>query len=64
MKLIKIKDVINLTSLSRATIYRLIADGQFPKQVNLSTRTVAWQLSEIEAWIEEKCLMRDIDVWS
>ncbi len=64
MKLIKLKDVINLTSLSRASIYRLITQGTFPKQVNLSIRTVAWRESEIEAWIAEKLEQRDQELVS
>ncbi|MCL1077047.1 AlpA family transcriptional regulator [Parashewanella spongiae] len=59
MKLIKLKDVMNLTSLSRATIYRFMAQQQFPKQVVLSARSVVWRESEIIEWIEEKCAERD-----
>jgi len=40
-KLIKLPVVIEITTLSRASIYRLIADGEFPKQVKLSTRACA-----------------------
>ena len=62
MKFIKLKDVMNLTSLSRATIYRYIAQQQFPKQVVLSARAVVWRESEIIEWIEEKTAQRDVDV--
>jgi len=50
--LIKIKTVIELTGLSRATVYRKMEDGTFPKSVKLSTRAIAWHKSDIEAWIE------------
>lgn len=53
-QLIKRKEVEKLTALSTATIYRLIAEGQFPRQISVSKRSVAWNLSEINDWIEQK----------
>ena len=52
MELIKIKDVVLMTSLSRATIYRLISQGKFPKQIHLSERATAWLRSEVMEWIK------------
>ena len=39
--------------LSRTAIYRLIAEGQFPRQVCIGPRTVAWCQDDLEAWIEQ-----------
>jgi prophage regulatory protein len=52
MELMKLADVINETRLSRATIYRLIAKGKFPKQIRLSERATAWLRSEVAEWIK------------
>ena len=54
MRLIKIKEVIKMTSLSRATIYKYMADGGFPKPVSLGAKAVAWVEDEVENWIVEK----------
>ncbi|MGL6587440.1 helix-turn-helix transcriptional regulator [Aeromonas sp. FDAARGOS 1407] len=54
MKLIKLKDVTEMTTLSKATIYRLIKQGAFPPQISLGPRAVAWRLSDIVAWIEQR----------
>ena len=54
MRLIKIKEVIKMTSLSRATIYKYMADDSFPKPVSLGTKAVAWVEYEVENWIVEK----------
>ncbi|WP_028244059.1 helix-turn-helix transcriptional regulator [Denitrificimonas caeni] len=62
MKLLKIKDVSALTSLARATIYKYIKEGVFPKQVNLGTNCVAWVESEVLEWIEEKIAQRDLQL--
>lgn len=41
------------TGLSRSTIYRRIAEGSFPKAIQLgSSRSVGWLESDIEKWIE------------
>ena len=52
--LIKLPDVMKLTTLSRASVYRLIQDNVFPKPIKLSTRSVAWVVSDIEDWIQSK----------
>lgn len=49
-------DVELLTGLSRATIYRRIASGEFPKQAQLSNSearnaAVGFLLGEVRAWI-------------
>ncbi|WP_223953842.1 helix-turn-helix transcriptional regulator [Aeromonas caviae] len=49
MKLIKLKDVTEMTTLSKATIYRLIKQGSFPRQISLGPRAVAWRLSDVIA---------------
>jgi len=56
-KLIKLPTVLQMTSLSRATIYRLIADGKFPKQIKLSTRACAWVEKDVKNWIDD-CIHR------
>jgi prophage regulatory protein len=59
LKLMKISQVMNLTALSRSTIYQLMAEAKFPKQVVLSVRSVAWVASEVEDWIMGKIEIRD-----
>jgi len=58
-KLIRIKTVIEITTLSVPTIYRLMAKGQFPKQIKLSERSSAWFTDEIYTWLEIKKNTRD-----
>lgn len=58
MKLIKIEEVVEMTTLSKATIYRLMKKGEFPCAVHLGAKAVAWMLSEIIEWIELKASAR------
>jgi len=53
-QIIKLPKVVKLSSLSSASIYRLIKKGEFPKQIKLSERSSGWLLSEVEQWLEEK----------
>lgn len=60
MKLLRIKDVSALTSLARATIYKYMSEGIFPKQVSLGANCVAWVESEVLEWVEAKIALRDL----
>lgn len=50
-RFLRIGKVLDRTGFSRATLYRKIADGSFPKQVKISERCAAWRESEVNAWI-------------
>lgn len=47
---LRFPDVVKATGLSRATIYRRIDAGDFPKPGKLTERSVGWRASVIEAW--------------
>ena len=51
--LLTIKDVCEVTRLSRATIYRRIWDGHFPSPKRIGSRTVRWPLSSVRAWLRD-----------
>ena len=38
----RVGEVSELTGLSIATIYRLMAEDKFPRPINISERSVAW----------------------
>ncbi|MGU7852981.1 helix-turn-helix transcriptional regulator [Burkholderia orbicola] len=52
--------VEKMTSLSKTQIYALMQAGMFPRQINLSARSVAWILAEITQWINDRKRDRDI----
>ncbi len=39
-------------------IYRLIQQGEFPKQVRIGANRVGWLESEITAWLSERVAAR------
>jgi len=44
------KTVEQLSGLSRATIYRLIKLGKFPRPLSIGTGSVRWRQSDVIAW--------------
>jgi len=48
--LIPRKTVEKLSGLSRATIYRLIKAGKFPRPLSIGTGSVRWRQSEVIVW--------------
>jgi prophage regulatory protein len=42
------------TTLSRASIYRMISEGKFPKQHQISDRRSVWLKSDIEKWMQKQ----------
>ena len=55
MRFLKLKEVMQKTTLSRSAIYRKMDEGNFPKTVSLGDRAVAWIESEVEDWMRD-CL--------
>ncbi len=51
---IRLNVVQEITSLSKSTIYRLISEGDFPKQIQIGKRAVVWVRSDINDWINQK----------
>jgi len=54
-RVIRLGEVEYRTGLARSTIYRRIAEGEFPKPIPLgSCRIVGWLESEIDNWLDQK----------
>jgi len=51
---LRCREVVRRTGLSRATIYRLMARGEFPQQHRLSSGRVGWSEEEIERWLRSR----------
>jgi prophage regulatory protein len=49
---LRIGTVVRMTGLGRSTIYRLMAEDQFPHPVKLTPRVAAWRRTDLERWGE------------
>ncbi len=53
-RLLPMREVSRVTSLSKATILREIARQKFPRAIELTRGRVAWRSSEIARWLAER----------
>lgn len=53
-RILRRPDVENATGLSRSTIYAMIAEGAFPKPIQLGKRAVGWREADITGWITDR----------
>ena len=51
LRMMRLDEVLNLTGLSRATLYRKIAAGTFPPQHKLAERCCGWRAGEVDLWL-------------
>jgi prophage regulatory protein len=51
LAILRIKQVLAQTGISRASIYRGIQAGTFPSHIPLGGRIVGWRRAEIDAWL-------------
>ncbi|EDW2284004.1 TPA: AlpA family transcriptional regulator [Salmonella enterica] len=59
-RLLRMSEVISLTGLPKSTIYLKIKNKEFPNQVPIGTRSVAWVEEEINDWIEKNIQNRKV----
>jgi prophage regulatory protein len=50
-RILRIKTVLERTGLSRATMYRKMEKGTFPRNFKISERCAGWRESAVNAWL-------------
>ncbi|MDF9301872.1 AlpA family phage regulatory protein [Tritonibacter mobilis] len=53
-RILRCKDVMALTGLSRSTLYAMMSEGKFPPSVKLSKRAVGWRAAVVQAWLDAR----------
>lgn len=60
LRILRIKQLVERTNLSRATLYVLMAsDPTFPKKIKLTARSIGFLESEVDAWITARAELRN-----
>jgi len=57
-RILRLNTVLDRTGLSRATLYRKIQDGTFPRQVRIATRCAGWRESAVNEWMRNPMYYR------
>ena len=52
-QLLRISDVVSLTTLSKSSIKLWVATGRFPRPITISKTLNVWRMGEIRRWISE-----------
>lgn len=47
----RMDELPHVVGLSRATIYRLVKRGAFPKPVGLTGTAVGWRATDLQEWL-------------
>jgi prophage regulatory protein len=53
-RLLRINDVVKLTTLSKSCIHLWVAQGRFPAPITLSPTVKVWRLNHLVQWIENQ----------
>jgi len=53
-RLLRLPQVEGTIGFQKSTIYKMIAEGRFPKPVRLGTRTVAWSEAAVLQWVQDR----------
>ncbi|MGC4252067.1 MAG: AlpA family phage regulatory protein [Sphingobium sp.] len=53
-RLINRKALHAMIPLAERTIFNMERRGEFPRRIVLTARNVAWDLAEVEAWIDAR----------
>ena len=57
-RLLRRRQVEEITSMSRSSIYRLMQHGEFPLPVRVGPAAVRWRESDIKRWSESRPIAR------
>ena len=60
MRIMRLKEVIDTTGLSRSTLYKYIGEGRFVSSVSLGDRSIGFVESEVFDWILARIEERDL----
>lgn len=58
LNVIRLPEALKKTGLAKSTLYKLISSGDFPKQIQLTARSVGFLENEIDAWIQSRVNQR------
>ena len=50
-RVLRLPEVLKMTGISRASVYKRLKEGTFPQPIRLGPRTVGWRLSDLDLWL-------------
>lgn len=53
-RILRMKDVVKVTGISRSGIYQKVSAGAFPRQIKLGERATGWLAHEVSNWLNQQ----------
>ena len=53
-RFIRLPQVIEMTTLAKPTIYKYMAKGTFPKQIQICGKSVVWNERDVIDWMNQQ----------
>jgi prophage regulatory protein len=53
-RMLRMRDVLAMTGISRSTLWRKIRAGDFPAPFELGVNTVAFESDAVDAWLKSR----------
>ena len=53
-RMLRLTEIVELTGLSKASVYRRMKDSNFPKPRAMGPRAVRWSAAAVESWLCER----------
>ena len=54
MQFLRLPQVMRRVGLSKAQLYKLMAQNEFPSQIKICSRTSVWLESDVVQWMQEQ----------
>ena len=54
LRFMRMREVIEMVGVSRATIYRCLDAGDFPRSFALGGNSIAWPEKSVQEWMESR----------
>lgn len=54
IRILRRPEVEARTGFKRSQLYKLMAEGSFPRPVKLSVRAIGWREADVDAWLRSR----------
>jgi len=54
IRILRRPEVEARTGFKRSQLYKLMAEGSFPRPVKLSVRAIGWREADVESWLRSR----------
>lgn len=56
IKILRLKQVKEITGISRSSIYLRMKEGTFPQSLSLGPRAIGWSSTSIDQWVNDRII--------